>query len=109
MYKQGTVVLVPFPFDDLTGVKQRPALILSNSTTGAHHICCMITSKPPPEGILLSPNAFTGGSLPKRSWVRPHKLFTVNAAVVKKKLCSVNRKLHSAVIGRIDKHTSWEG
>jgi hypothetical protein len=69
----------------------------------------MVTSKPQKEGVLLGPNAFAEGSLPKRSWVRPHKLFTVNSAIVKKKLCTVNRKLHSVVIECIDKHTIWEG
>lgn len=30
-YRQGDVVLVPFPFTDLTGSKPRPAIIVSNS------------------------------------------------------------------------------
>jgi mRNA interferase MazF len=37
-YSRGTVVLVPFPFTDLSGVKNRPALVVSaeeyNDTTG---------------------------------------------------------------------------
>ncbi|MBI2565163.1 type II toxin-antitoxin system PemK/MazF family toxin [Candidatus Woesearchaeota archaeon] len=31
MYEQKDIVLVPFPYSDLTGSKQRPALIISNS------------------------------------------------------------------------------
>lgn len=30
MYEQRDIVLVPFPYSDLTGAKQRPALIVSN-------------------------------------------------------------------------------
>ncbi len=30
MYDQREIVLIPFPYSDLTGAKQRPALIISN-------------------------------------------------------------------------------
>lgn len=30
MYDQRDIVLIPFPYSDLTGSKQRPALIVSN-------------------------------------------------------------------------------
>lgn len=46
-FKQGTVVLIPFPFSDLTGLKQRPALVMSSEESQQETrqvICMMITS-----------------------------------------------------------------
>jgi mRNA interferase MazF len=43
MYKKGTIVLVPFPFTDLSGNKIRPALILSGSV-GNDVVVAFITS-----------------------------------------------------------------
>jgi len=44
MYKQGTIVLTPFPFTDLTGQRVRPALILSTKVSGDDVIVCFISS-----------------------------------------------------------------
>ncbi len=46
-YKQGEIILVPFPFTDLSGIKQRPVLVLSNggyNTLSSDIITCGITS-----------------------------------------------------------------
>ena len=41
---KGVIVLVPFPFTDLSGQKVRPALILQESTKGENCIVAFITS-----------------------------------------------------------------
>lgn len=45
MYKKGTVVLVPFPFTNLSGNKVRPALIISHGKIGEDIIVVFITSQ----------------------------------------------------------------
>jgi mRNA interferase MazF len=47
-YRQGDILLVPFPFTDQTGVKQRPAVVLSSDQYNRNHpdvILAPITSQ----------------------------------------------------------------
>lgn len=46
MYKKGAVVLVPFPFTDLSGNKVRPAVIVSNGKIGSDVVVLFVTSQP---------------------------------------------------------------
>lgn len=41
--KKGNIILIPFPFADLTGIKTRPALVLSQSSFDV--VVCFITSQ----------------------------------------------------------------
>jgi mRNA interferase MazF len=45
MLKRGTIVLVPFPFTNLSGHKVRPALIVSKSPIGDDIILAFLSSK----------------------------------------------------------------
>lgn len=45
MYKKGSVVLVPFPFTDLSGSKVRPAVIISEGKIGSDVVVLFITSQ----------------------------------------------------------------
>ena len=101
MYEQGEVILIPFPYSDLTGIKKRPALIVSNKKLNHSddRLCCLITSSKPKEGILV--NSFQKGKLPFKSWVKPHRLFAVNNKIIAKSLCRVTKEFHQKVFADI--------
>lgn len=75
----GSVVLVPFPFSDLSQSKLRPAVVLADAGRG-DWVLCQLTSSPYSDvrAISLSNSDFKKGSLRVVSYARPGKLFTAN-------------------------------
>ena len=75
----GAVVLVPFPFSDLSQAKLWPAVVLADAGRG-DWILCQITSNPygDARAILLTDVSFAVGALRVTSYARPGKLFTAH-------------------------------
>jgi mRNA interferase MazF len=79
----GEVVLVPFPFSNLSQSKVRPAVCLADAGRG-DWVLCQITSSPygDPAAIPLDAPDFTSGGLLVASFARPGKLFTAHAKLI---------------------------
>jgi mRNA interferase MazF len=79
----GEVVLVPFPFSDLSHSKVRPAVCLADAGR-KDWILCQITSSPygDPAAIPLDVADFESGGLLVASFARPGKLFTAHAGLM---------------------------
>ncbi len=79
----GQVVLVPFPFSDLTNAKLRPAVVLADAGRD-DWVLCQLTSNPysDPHAIQLVETSFRSGSLQVTSYARPGKLFTANSSLM---------------------------
>ena len=77
---KGAVVLVRFPFSDLSRTKLRPAVVLADAGRG-NRVLCQITSKPYGDSaaVMLDDTAFASGSLRVTSYARPGKLFTASS------------------------------
>lgn len=79
---KGDIVLITFPFTDLSGSKLRPAVILAN--TNLDLTVCFITTQiqwQEPTDVLLLPNATNG--LKKQSLVRTSKIATLDKILAK--------------------------
>lgn len=68
----GKIVLVPFPFSDLSQSKLRPAIVLAAAGRG-DWILCQVTSNPygDPNAISITDECFNQGSLRVTSLARP--------------------------------------
>lgn len=75
----GAVILVPFPFSDLSHTKLRPAVVLADAGRG-DWVLCQSTSSPyaDPHAVALENTDFARGALKFTSYARPGKLFTAN-------------------------------
>ncbi len=95
----GAVVLVHFPFSDLSQTKLRPALVLADAGRG-DFVLCQITSRPygDPAGIALQPADFETGGLRLVSYARPAKLFTASADLISSHAGTVNRETFQRVV-----------
>jgi len=96
-YNQREIVLVPFPYSDLSSSKRRPCLIVSNNKYNEKHddvIICVITSNlfKDDYSITLNNLDLEYGILPEESVVKVHKLFTINKIKILKKFSIVEKK-----------------
>ena len=75
-FVKGDIVVMPFPFSDLSGAKRRPALVITN-LKGEDLILCQITSKKVKDeyAITITDEDFDEGSLKQESNVKPNKIF----------------------------------
>ena len=110
-YERGDIVLVPFPFTDLSSSKRRPALIVSPDSFNKSNqdvVLVAITSQigPDTHAITVDEHDFIDGKLPKPSMIRPAKVFTIHSALIVKRLCAVSPTKLQEVLKAIRKFYS---
>lgn len=97
------VVVTPFPFDDLSAAKLRPALILAETWPNGY-VLTAITSqeKRIAQGaISLSNEALEEGFLKRTSYIRPDVCFTAHESLLLRKIGRLSPAFHHAIIDRI--------
>ena len=106
-FKQGDIILISFPFTNLSSSKQRPALIISSekyNNSREDLIIAAITSQIPAtlsfdEFLIPEQNLKTAG-LPKTSIIKLGKIITLHQQLVRKKLGYLSEGDFSDVLDR---------
>jgi mRNA interferase MazF len=99
---KGDVVVVPFPFSDLSDKKRRPAFVVKK-LEGEDIILCQITSRARNDAysIPVEKTDFSEGGLPVDSYIRPNRLFTADRGIIIKKAGKLNEGKINAVITKL--------
>ena len=101
-FVKGDVVVLPFPFSDLSSVKRRPALAVS-VFEGHDLLLCQITSQFQPDNysFRLNDSDFKAGNLNLPSFIRGNKLFTADISLIQYKIGSIKDKKLKDVVESI--------
>ena len=106
-FMKGDVVVIPFPFSDLSGSKRRPALVVAD-LDGDDVILCQITSVARGDNYAVSLGTadFESGTLPAKSFVRSTKIFTADQRLVLYSACRLKsetmQKITKKIVGILE-------
>jgi mRNA interferase MazF len=100
----GSIVLVPFPFSDLSTSKLRPAVVLAEVGRG-DRILCQITSNPYSDtlAIMLDDTCLESGALRITSYARPGKIFTANDRLIVRQVAKLQQAKFKELIEAVVK------
>ncbi|GFP28558.1 mRNA interferase MazF [Candidatus Hakubella thermalkaliphila] len=101
-FVKGDVVVVPFPFSDLTQSRRRPAVVIAE-LEGDDLILCQITSRLIKDdyAIPINDNDFETGTLKQHSNVRPNRIFTADSHIVLYRVGNLRHEKLTEIIEKV--------
>ncbi|MCD6334605.1 MAG: type II toxin-antitoxin system PemK/MazF family toxin [Candidatus Latescibacteria bacterium] len=104
------LVLVPFPFDDLSTTKVRPAVCLTDPVGPHHHIILAFISSQIPTDLLETDLTldsrradFAATGLRVTSTLRLHRLMTVTTSLIRRELGALSPRMQDEVADKLRK------
>ncbi len=101
-FVKGEIVILPFPFSDLSGAKKRPAFVLAD-LEGDDIILCQITSQLVKDNhaVTIKNSDFKSGELVMESNIRPNRIFTADKKIIIRKAGFLKEQKTKEVVGRV--------
>lgn len=102
--KQQDIVLINFPFSDLSGAKVRPALVVSNNQYNQEKLDCVVLAmtsnlSKSEYKVIIESKDLDSGSLPVKSAVRVDKPFSI----LQSKILKIQAKIKVAQFKAVEK------
>lgn len=104
------VILVPFPFDDLSATKVRPALCLTNPVGKYNHIILALITSQIPTNLLetdivldTSHPDFAASGLRKPSTIRLDHLMTIRKSLIQRELGTLSSDTQDKIAEKLCK------
>ena len=99
-FRVGDVVMIVFPYTDLSSSKLRPAVLMTHPDRDGDFIAAAVTSQAGHDGSLPISNADMAiGSLKKDSYIRADKLFTFHTSIVRRNIGQVKPDIVRNTLG----------
>lgn len=92
-YQQGDIILFPYPFDDFSNAKKRPAIIIGNarSKIGAYIVAKVTTGLKNDKHSFLLDNTRLTHPTPQTCEVRCNEIATISETIILKKLSTLDK------------------
>jgi mRNA interferase MazF len=107
---KGKVVLVPFPFDDLSSTKVRPAVCLTDPIGPHRHVVLAFISSHIPSDLLetdlvldTSREDFSRTGLKVSSALRLHRLMTVTTSLIQRDIGELSTSMVNELNNKLKK------
>jgi mRNA interferase MazF len=99
-FVKGDIVIIPFPFSDLSDSKRSPALVLVD-LPGDDIILCQVTSQQSNDvyAVPINSSDFVSGSLPIASNIRPTRIFTADQSIILRRAGTIS----PAIVAKVSK------
>jgi mRNA interferase MazF len=109
IFSRGDMVLVSFPFTDLSAQKQRPALVISSTRFNAQSadvillgITSQVAKEPAQSNYNLTLDEQQTAGLPKPSMIRAAKVVTLNQGLIRKTIGRLPAQTVDQIVAKLD-------
>ena len=102
-FVKGDIIIIPFPFSDLSSSKKRPAFVIKD--LGQDIILCQISSQAfiSSFSVIITTKDFLKGELPVSSVIHPQRIFTADKNIIIKKKGTLKKECTDSIIENIHK------